>query len=313
MGGGGGGGTTRAHRTKGSTQSHFPHSSLSDDLINKGKSLEVNTENFLEEIVDRPIEADVDTQTDPFMDRPPSPLFVPAKTGVDRETQIFEGDLFVFDLEVEPLLQVLVGKTLEQSLMEVLEEEELSNMRAQQEEFDQVSRVELAEAQRMEEAEKRRFQEKKRRVEQERLRLESEKEVALKVASRSFSHRYVHDVVSSVFGTLNEEGFFYDPLVREIEDVFAPWLLSGVSSNTQAIIEANRMMEETIKGAVSLQETLKSESTAEYTRKMEEKAAAEAAKAERLKKEQEEAEAAAAAAAAEGEGGGGGDAEAPPA
>jgi hypothetical protein len=75
---------------------------------------------------------------------------------VDRETQIFEGDLFNFDSEVEPILQVIVGKTLEQALMEVLEEEELANMRAHQEEFDQIARAELAEAQRMEEAEKRR-------------------------------------------------------------------------------------------------------------------------------------------------------------
>jgi len=50
--------------------------------------------------------AQMETQTDPFMDRPPSPLFLPMKTGVDRETQILEGDLFDFDFEVEPILQV---------------------------------------------------------------------------------------------------------------------------------------------------------------------------------------------------------------
>lgn len=155
----------------------------------------------------------------------------------------------------------------------------------------------------MEEAEKRRFQEKERRVQQERSRIASEQEVALKVASRSFSHRYVSDVVSSVFGTLNDSGFFYDPLVREIETVFAPWLLEGVSSNTQAIIEANRMVEETIMNAVALQESQKQESVAAYARKLEEKAAAEAAEVERVRKEEEEAATAAEAAAAEGEGG----------
>lgn len=34
------------------------------------------------------------------MDRPPSPLFVPAKSGVDAETQVVVGELFDFDLEV---------------------------------------------------------------------------------------------------------------------------------------------------------------------------------------------------------------------
>ena len=39
--------------------------------------------------------------------------------GVDVDTQIYEGDLFDFDVEVKPILEVLVGKTIEQSLLEV--------------------------------------------------------------------------------------------------------------------------------------------------------------------------------------------------
>ena len=62
------------------------------------KAMEIQTEMFLEEITDRVIEEDVGTQTDPFMDRPDSPLFIPAKSGVDAETQI-EEDLFDFEME----------------------------------------------------------------------------------------------------------------------------------------------------------------------------------------------------------------------
>ena len=50
--------------------------------------------------------------------------------------------------------------------MEVMEEEELANMRAHQEHFEQIRNAELAETQRLEEAEKRRFEEKERRVAQ---------------------------------------------------------------------------------------------------------------------------------------------------
>ena len=35
------------------------------------------------------------------MDRPPTPLFVPAKTGADVSTQILPGDLFDFDRDVK--------------------------------------------------------------------------------------------------------------------------------------------------------------------------------------------------------------------
>jgi len=47
----------------------------------------------------RPVEMSIETQTEAFMDRPPSPLFVPAKSGVDADTQVVVGELFEFDLE----------------------------------------------------------------------------------------------------------------------------------------------------------------------------------------------------------------------
>merc|ERR1719231_1036301 len=138
------------------------------------KHIDVQTEQYLEELTDRPIEADIETQTDAFMDQLPAPIFIPMKTGVDVETQIYDGDLFDFDAEVDPILEVLVGKTLEQSMMEVMEEEELANMRAHQEHFEQIRNAELAETQRLEEAEKRRSEEKERRVQQEKERVARE-------------------------------------------------------------------------------------------------------------------------------------------
>lgn len=90
---------------------------------------EIQTDPYLEELTDRPPEADAETQTEAFIDRPPSPLFIPSKHGIDASTQVEEGELFDFDLEVEPILEVLVGKTLQQSMMEVLEEEELAAIR----------------------------------------------------------------------------------------------------------------------------------------------------------------------------------------
>ena len=55
--------------------------------------MQVQTELYLEEITDRVEEADIQTQTDAFLDRPSTPLFVPAKTGMDVSTQIEEGDV----------------------------------------------------------------------------------------------------------------------------------------------------------------------------------------------------------------------------
>lgn len=63
-------------------------------------------------------------------------------------------------------MEVLVGKVLEQGLMEVMEEEELAAMRAHQEHMEQIRNAELVATQRMETAEKRKQEEKERRMAQ---------------------------------------------------------------------------------------------------------------------------------------------------
>ena len=68
--------------------------------------------------------------------------------------------LFHFDIESKPILEVLVGKTVEQSLLEVMEEEELSNLRMQQCQFEELRNAELVEQQRLEEQERRHREEK---------------------------------------------------------------------------------------------------------------------------------------------------------
>jgi len=215
------------------------------------KHIDVQTESYLEELTDRLVEVDIETQTDAFMDRPASPLFVPMKTGVDTDTQIYDGDLFDFDYEVEPILEVLVGKTLEQSMIEVMEEEELANMRAHQEQFIQMRAAEIAEAQRMEEAERRRYEEKERRAAQERERLEAEKKLNEKIAARSHARSYVSDVLASTFATLQTEGFFYDPLTREINEIFVPWLLAGLTTSLQQERGTRQLLDSTITAALT--------------------------------------------------------------
>ena len=182
------------------------------------------TDEYLEELVDRPPEKEATTQTDALMDRPPSPLFMPAKIGVDKSTQIEPGDLFNFNVEVEPILEVLVGKTLEQAMDEVLEEEELANIRKHKAAFEQQRNIELAEVQRLEAEERRKAAEKKRRVEQENKRVRQEEEVMEKVAARGFAKSYLADLHSAVFDKLVGTGHFFDPVEREVDDVFMPWL-----------------------------------------------------------------------------------------
>ncbi|KAK3734063.1 hypothetical protein QZH41_015839 [Actinostola sp. cb2023] len=223
----------------------------SPDPVEGRKHIDVQTELYLEELSDRVEEAEVETQTDAFLDRPPSPLFIPAKTGVDVATQILEGELFDFDIEVKPILEVLVGKTVEQALLEVMEEEELSNLRAQQRRFEELRNAELVETQRLEEQERRHREEKERRMRQQADVLRKEKETGEKIAARAFAQSYLADLVPSVFGSLNENGYFYNPVERDVETFFMPWLMDRVDENLNQSMTARHLLDAIIKEVVA--------------------------------------------------------------
>lgn len=57
---------------------------------------------------------------------------MPIIVGVSKKTLVEDNELFIFDDDVEPLLTVLCGKTLELARSEVMEEEELREMVRQQ-------------------------------------------------------------------------------------------------------------------------------------------------------------------------------------
>ena len=90
----------------------------------------IQTETYIEQLTDKPEEESVGVATEFYLDRPPVPLFQPRMPAKEccKSTQIYDGDyeLFDFNKEVEPMLNVLVQKTLEQARMEVLEEREIA-------------------------------------------------------------------------------------------------------------------------------------------------------------------------------------------
>lgn len=214
-----------------SKKSKRPRRPRTPDPVEGRRHIDIQTDQYLEELTDVVPEVEMATQTDLFMDRPPTPLFVPQKTGIDAVTQIEAGDLFDFDFEVEPILEVLVGKTLEQGLMEVMEEEELAAMRAHQEHFEQIRNAELVATQHMEAAERRKLEEKERRLAQERERAERERVVREKVAAATFARGYLSGMMGTVFDRLRQTGFFFDPVEREVTDSFMPWLSNEAANH----------------------------------------------------------------------------------
>uniref|UniRef100_A0A8D1RG16 Radial spoke head 3 n=1 Tax=Sus scrofa TaxID=9823 RepID=A0A8D1RG16_PIG len=161
-----------------------------------------------------------------------------------------EPPLFDFDLEVKPMLEVLVGKTIEQSLLEVMEEEELASLQASQYAFEELRNVELAEVQRLEEQERRHREEKERRKQQQWQVVHKHHETAEKIAARAFAQRYLADLLPSVFDSLRDGGYFYDPVERDIEIGFLPWLMNEVDKTMEYSIVGRTVLDMLIREVV---------------------------------------------------------------
>ena len=82
---------------------------------------------------------------------------MPRLMGVSKKTLVEDNELFLFEDEVEPILSVLCGKTLEVARMEVLQEEEIFEMKRQQTNFQNLQGTENDEIRKMEELEEKKL------------------------------------------------------------------------------------------------------------------------------------------------------------
>lgn len=194
-------------------------------------------------------------QTDKFLPRPPVLDYytrsIPKKTGIDASTQIEpEDNLFDFDMEVEPLLDVLIGKTMEMSLMEVEEEEEIAAIKQRrvelmEERHNEALRVEAVEKEAHEE-----FQLKQEKVSEERDRVGKEQEVTAKVFANSFMRAIVAESKNIAFDEMDRNGVFYDPDHKMVEEEFMPWLYDGAQVRYDNRVKASGLVDEMLRKAL---------------------------------------------------------------
>nr|CCA27357.1 flagellar radial spoke protein putative [Albugo laibachii Nc14] len=210
----------------------------------------IQTETYLEELCDRVPESHADTQTDTFANVPTPVPFVPTPSGIDACTQIEDGDLFDFDLEVEPILEVLVGKALEFGMLEVQEEDELSDIRRRQELFQHTRNAELTELQRLEAETKRKYLEKQRRIDQEQKRALEQAELEEKIASRAYSRQYISTLHTQVFESLVKSGHFSDPLLTQIKDRFLPAVIANAAKKVEDVRIARKLVDALLANAL---------------------------------------------------------------
>lgn len=169
--------------------------------------------------------------------------FKPPKTGRDIATQIMEGDLFDFDKEVPPLVEIMVDKIIEQSVLEVREEEELARLSAQQRAFQELRNTEMAEVQRLKEQERRHRKEKERRIAQQQEALRKELELMQSNAVRAYTKEHLAELFPAIFISQRPK----DPVEKEIEDHFLPWLMTEVHVRMEKRTRTRQVLDALVK------------------------------------------------------------------
>jgi radial spoke head protein 3 len=132
------------------------------------------------------------------------------KGGVDKKCLTEDNELFLFDDEVQPILECLCGQTLELSRMEVLEEEELREMKEQQDHYKRMVAAEVTDISRMENNEAKKladFEKMKANA------LEKKKQKNLahkKVVARQISKNFLAGIRENAFNHLKAVGHYTD-------------------------------------------------------------------------------------------------------
>lgn len=164
-------------------------------------------------------------------------------------------------MEVQPILEVLVGKTIEQALIEVLEEEELAALREQQRQFMEAHASELAESMRLHELERRLEGEKDRRLAEYEEGMRVQKEMEERIAGAVLMQGYMADLLPAVLEGLEDEGFLTDNIKQsimatfntigekiliiffvDIDDSFMPWLMKEVTSELKEMVSSRDLL-----------------------------------------------------------------------
>lgn len=216
------------------------------------KHLPVDISSFLVEEKKPVVVVDVNTQTNEFHDRPPTPEYVPKKTGVDASTQIEPGQLFDFDAEIGPLLEVVASKTLEQSLLEVEEEAELKRIRRRQLELTQIQQRRRQKIHELELEKRHEWEEKEQCVMREQDRVAKETVVYRKVGSLNLMKTIIGSLRGQVYDAMVDNGFFRDPTEVEVKQLFMPWLIELASKKVEKIGFARKVADTVIAAAADL-------------------------------------------------------------
>lgn len=216
-------------RTKKGTRRKWVESRVPTPPPVEGReNLHIQTDEYVEVLYSRPEERAAESQTLAIMDRPSTPLFRRVKEGQDTDTQIMPGDIFAFDIEVVPVLEVLVSKTLHCAMLELMQEEELEAMTRQWSEHELLRDTELAETQRLEAEARRVDEERGRRAKQSERAKRERIATQERIVARKLAAQYLEEMHEAVFRYVPSSSFELVDLFHLFTITPHRWLQQGL-------------------------------------------------------------------------------------
>ena len=161
--------------------------------------------------------------------------FIPQKIGKDVGVQIEDGDLFNFDLDVQPLLTVLIGKILEQTDLELREEEEIKRIREAKADITKRLSDDKFRIKKIEEEEIRLKKDIDNRKGLKLIEKNFKKNTQKKLISKVFAKCILKDLKKNCYNCLSTQGIFICNSVPLVVDSVNQFLING--SENENIID----------------------------------------------------------------------------
>lgn len=187
-------------------------------------------------------------EPDYYIDRPPSATYIPDEEGNDQAIQVqnVDPDLFDFNLEVEPILQVLVGKSLEQARIEVIEQHENAVLAQHNARYKQNREAMLVQTQRVEARQGRRNDEIDRRNLQQRVHQVLTDEHDKQAIARTISKQFLKYFKRDTLNTLKDMGLLRNRKEYSMGTHFVPSLYQQIKLEMIEDKDRNQLIEDTL-------------------------------------------------------------------
>lgn len=192
------------------------------------------------------------TQTDEFKEKPPTPPYVPRKTGIDGSTQVEDvTELFDFDVEVTPLLEVIVAKTLEQALFELNAEEELKRIENDIGVFNDKREKDVEEMKVLEKKTRESLKSKEIKLKEQRKRKNNENNFRSRAAGAEMIRQLLPSIQNEIMSEFIESGTWADPNVEAIKGEVSD-TIEKVKQQSDLLDTARNMIDEMLEAAQTM-------------------------------------------------------------